>query len=102
MAKHKLLEGNPLVILGIEITLTSVGASFRPSPDKVDKWVKQMKESIAAGRLTPGAASKLAGQLQWASQAIFRRLGRALLGPIIQQSHGNIHVRSTAADPEEA
>ena len=36
-------------------------------------------------RLTMGEASKLAGQLSWASAAIFRRIGRAMVRPIFDQ-----------------
>ena len=31
-------EGNPLVILGVEIKLGAVGATFKPSDDKMAKW----------------------------------------------------------------
>ena len=31
-------EGNPLVILGVEVRLTVDGATFKPSADKVAKW----------------------------------------------------------------
>ena len=40
---------------------------------------------LAPMRLTAGEASKLAGQLNWASVSIFKRIGRAMVRPIFDQ-----------------
>ena len=51
------------------------------------KWMKTILEALDKGKMGRGAASKLAGKLQWGVSALFRRLGRAQLRPIYDQSH---------------
>eukprot|EP00973_Karenia_brevis_P051202 7111778-Karenia_brevis.AAC.1 len=45
-----------------------------------------IQEALSKGFLLPGAASKLAGRLSWASGHMFNRLGRATLRPIYDQA----------------
>ena len=85
VADGKLEHGLQLVILGIELTVGEHGFRCRPSPDKIKKWLGTIDESLSCCRMTPGAASKLAGQLNWASSRMFNRLGRAMLRPIFDQ-----------------
>ena len=40
---------------------------------------------LDSNKLLPGQASKLAGALNWASQHMFKRLGRALIYPLYRQ-----------------
>ena len=82
VANRKLETGNPLVILGIRIETNLAGAIFQPAPEKVLEWVALIRYYLELGILGAGEASKLAGRLGWASQHIFRKLGRALLVPI--------------------
>ena len=82
MANRKLETGNPLVILGMRIETNLAGAIFQPAPEKVLEWVALIRYYLELGILGAGEASKLAGRLGWASQHIFRKLGRALLVPI--------------------
>jgi len=77
--------GNPLTVLGVEVTLTDNGARFRPSEDKIRKWTAKIESILECGKLCGGEASKLAGALQWAAQHTFKRLGRAMIRPIIKQ-----------------
>ena len=88
ISEKKLEHGNPLVILGVLVTFGLKQAHLRPSDDKVEKWVETMKRSLKALNLPPGLASKIAGQLQWTTQAVFKGIGRALIRPIIAQSKG--------------
>ena len=85
MSAQKLVWGNPLVVLGVEVTVDSEGADLWPAPEKVTKWLAKIDVVLAVGQLTSGEASKLSGHLQWAAQNAFRRLGRAMLRPIIRQ-----------------
>ncbi len=82
ISERKLEFNNPLIILGVETDIKSKGVAFRPAAKKVQKWLKRIEAALPAGRLTSGEASKLAGALQWASQSIFRKLGRAMIRPI--------------------
>ena len=45
-------------------------------------WIQRI---LLSGRLCGGEAGKLAGALQWAAQHTFRRLGRAMIRPLIRQ-----------------
>ena len=87
-AERKLDFGRQLVILGVGIDIKPSGLSCWPSDDKVTKWTRRIDLALMTGKLTPGDASKLSGALMWATQAIFKRLGRAMLRPIIRHSHG--------------
>jgi hypothetical protein len=78
-------HGNPMAILGVSVCVTQFGFTFVPDEAKVTKWSRQIAEALRTSRLTGGEASKLSGRLSWASQHIFRRVGRALLYPIYKQ-----------------
>ena len=92
VANKKLETGNPLVILGIRIETNLAGAIYQPPPEKIRQWIALIKYYLLLGILGAGEASKLAGRLNWASQAIFDRLGRALLVPIYA------HMRSRSSE----
>ena len=83
-APDKLCHGNPLTVLGVDITVDSYGMTCRPDAKKAFKWRCRIQKFLETGSLLSGEASKLAGALQWASQHTFRRLGRAMLRPIFQ------------------
>ena len=92
ISPSKVEAGNPLVVLGVEIAISKEGACFWPAQDKVDRWSEAIENHLQSMVMTSGQASKLSGQLAWASQCAFRRLGRAFLRPIIRQ----INSRSSA------
>ena len=77
--------GNPLVVLGVEIAINAEGACFWPAQEKVERWREVIEGHLCNMTMTSGQASKLSGQLSWASQCAFKRLGRAFLRPIIGQ-----------------
>ena len=89
IAAHKLDYGRQVVILGIEIAIKPSGIACWPSPDKIIKWTRRIARALKSGRLCPGDASKLSGALMWATQSMFKRLGRAMLRPIMRQSDGD-------------
>ena len=82
VANRKLETGNPLVLLGVLVETNLVGATYVPPPEKLSEWILLIKYYLQLGILGSGEASKLAGRLNWASQEIFDKLGRALLVPI--------------------
>jgi hypothetical protein len=88
LSKKKLVAGCPLVVLGVEISVDARGAEFWPSTDKVHKWLAQLDRILARESLTCGEAAKLSGQFQWATQYIFKRLGRVMLRPLIEHRSG--------------
>lgn len=85
ISDKKLAFGSPLTVLGIDIALHAGGIDLSPEASKRVKWSRQIKNALDNLSLTPGEASKLAGRLSWASQACFKRLGRALLYPLYRQ-----------------
>ena len=85
ISEKKLLSGMPLDILGITVRIAPEGLHFFPTEDKVEKWKRTIASALQKGVLHGGEAQKLAGGLSWAGQKAFRRLGRAMLRPIIMQ-----------------
>ena len=85
IANRKLKYGSPLVVLGIECAHDHIGATFWPAQEKVVQWRATIERFLASMHMTGGEASKLSGQLQWASQSAFRKLGRAMLRAIYDQ-----------------
>ena len=87
ISERKLEAGNPLTILGVDISISEEGVRFQPSKDKVVKWTKKLKHARDTGHLGAGEAGKLAGALQWGTQYIFKRLGRAMLSPFYRRMY---------------
>ena len=86
IADKKTEHGNPLTILGVDVTVKAEGFSFRPSEGHVRRWIGDMKLALSEGGfLLAGDAAKLAGRLNWGCTASFRRVGRAMMGPIHAQ-----------------
>lgn len=85
VADDKQACGTHLDILGVDFQMSQRGFTCRLPEDKVRKWAGGMKLAVQRERLAPGAASKLAGRLSWGGSRLFRRLGRAMLGPIYDQ-----------------
>ena len=83
ISARKLEAGNDIVILGVVIHFTRTGVTFWPSKDKVLKWIARITLYQKRGSMTSGEARKLSGALQWACQECFKKLGRAMLRPII-------------------
>ena len=73
VSEKKLGFGNPLCILGLVVEATAEGMTCFPSPEKIKKWLMVISEALETGRLTTGAASKLAGGLSWGAQNMFHR-----------------------------
>ena len=89
MSERKLESGNPLIVLGVEVLTDARGVTMWPAQEKVDKWTANIEAILKEGILVGGAASKLCGQLQWGAQSAFRRLGRAMIRPIIAQTRSS-------------
>ena len=53
---------------------------------KREKWAKQIQVALETGHLDAGSASKLAGRLNFATQWLFRRLGRAMIRAVYAQA----------------
>ena len=106
VADKKLECGETLKVLGIQLSMDRSGSCdwgcigrhaggagrrgycCRPAKDKAQKCQDVMRKALLKGELDAGAAQKLAGRLCWASQFMFRRLGRAMLRPIFHHGHG--------------
>ena len=86
ISDDKLGHGNPLVILGVEIECDKEGITCWPAKEKVAKWCDQISNYLKDKKMSAGEASKLSGALQWGGQKAFKRLGRAMLRPIINWS----------------
>jgi hypothetical protein len=85
IADAKTEYGQCIVILGIQVQADANGAWFNVCPKKAQKWAAQISEAIATLHLDGGSAQKLAGRLNFATQHLFHRLGRAMIKPIYGQ-----------------
>ena len=89
IAVDKLMFGSTLEVLGVTVKLMHDRFTMSPCEKKMQKCLAVMREALAdGGVLRRGCASKLAGRLQWSSQFLFHRLGRAMIRPIFAQIHG--------------
>ena len=73
IAETKLEYGPGLCLLGVDLVLSARGFKCRPSAEKLARWFPIIEEVIAARKLLPGCASKLAGRLSWACSRMFHR-----------------------------
>ena len=89
VAERILDFGLTLVALGMRITPCASGYSCELEEEKAAKCIATITEALNTGELNPGVARKLAGRLSWASQFVFRRLGRAMLRPIFGRGHSS-------------
>ena len=96
VADEKCQWGSTLTIIGAEVACSVEGFSARPSHDKVKKWMHAIRHSLYNDHLPPGQADKLAGQLSWASQVLFHRMGRAMLRPLYNRQYGKGNCLSTS------
>ena len=79
--------GPQLEILGIEMEPTAAGFTCRLSTAKAQKSLDAIPEALERGSMYSGCAQKLAVRLSWASQFVFKRLGRAMLRPVYADAH---------------
>ena len=69
-----------------QVQSSQLHVKFSLCPKKREKWIEQLRVALATGHLDAGNASKLAGKLNFATQHMFRRLGRAMIRPIYAQT----------------
>ena len=85
LSPKKLLTGNPLTILGFDVHLGCGFAMFKLNELKRVAWLEKIKTFRLCGQMLPSEAAVMAGRLSFASEFLFRRLGRAMLRPIFAQ-----------------
>ena len=85
--EDKLKCEHPLGILGVKALISAERITLWPSENKVEKWLAHVRRALHTGLLPAGEAGKLAGQLAFACQYTFNRLGRALLRFLYAQQH---------------
>ena len=59
IAANKLEAGMPLVILGIQIEISSAGVKYTPEPKKVKAWTVEIKEALFTKKLHAGEHNDL-------------------------------------------
>ena len=69
----------------VQVTSGHEGACFQLCPAKAAKWSAQIRVAIESLHLGSGSAQKLAGRLNFATQHLFHKLGRAMIKPIYAQ-----------------
>ena len=61
------------------------GISFTLPAQKAECYIDCIRRALQSGTLSAGMASKLCGRLNWATQLLFHRMGRAMLRPAYAQ-----------------
>ena len=79
--------GISLQILGVDVAPEVSGYKCKLSKKKAEKCAQMIEAALSTKVLQPGCAMKLAGRLSWATQFLFKRLGRAMLRPIFKQAY---------------
>ena len=92
----KLEHGRKLTILGIDVQVGHKDITMWPTQQKVEQWTNELVEHDISGVMSPGAASKMAGRLNFATQHCFRRVGRAMVRPFYAKQYSKN--RSGACD----
>ena len=70
----------------VQVQSSKVAVCFSLCPKKRDKWITQIRNALSTGQLDAGNAAKLAGKLNFATQYLFRRLGRAMIRALYAQT----------------
>ena len=83
----KLQHGNKLTILGIDVLSNSKEIVMWPTQQKVQQWTNELQKHEQSRRMTPGAASKMAGRPNFATQHCFKKMGRAMVRPFYAQQY---------------
>ena len=88
--ERKLEHGMDLVVLGTQIQLSVDGFNCKPALKTIIKCLIVIEAALASGIMLAGDAQKLAGRLNWSTQRLFHRLGRAMLRPIYMQKYSRL------------
>ena len=85
IADRKLECGPSLTVLGMDVLPSECGVRFQLNPEKAARYLDLIDAALEESFLSGGDAIKLAGKLMWATQHLFRRVGRAVIKPIFAQ-----------------
>ena len=85
-AEDKLLWGNPLTILGIDVKYHRGCIRACVEKEKANKWWAELSEAVKTKKMSKREAERSAGRLAFATQWTFRRMGRAMIRPFYQQA----------------
>ena len=85
-APDKLLWGNPLTILGIDVRYHKGCIRACVEEEKAHKWCREISEAVKTKKMSKKEAERNAGRLAFATQWTFRRMGRAMIRPFYQQA----------------
>ena len=87
LAQEKMDHGSSLVVLGIQIWTSTQGVRLELTEEKRKAWTLKLRQAKDSGAMSAGDASKFAGRLNFATQACFHRIGRAMVRPFYAQQY---------------
>ena len=87
MVDRKMECAASLLVLGVRVHPSAVGVRLELDQSKRLKYLDLVREALRTGKISMGAASKLAGKLSFTCCWCFNRLGRAMMKPIFAHSH---------------
>ena len=75
------------VVQGVLVSIGEEGVVLKPTPERVKKVTATIDEALRTDEMTPEVAGKLAGRLNFITQATFGALGKAALKPVYSRAH---------------
>ena len=78
VSERKLLCGNPLTILGLDVCVDGSSLTVQLREAKAGKWAAMIRQALADQHLDKRQVSMLTGRPSYAAQKLYYRLGRAM------------------------
>ena len=75
------------VVQGVLVAVGEEGVVLKPTPERIKKVTATIDEALRTDEMTPEVAGKLAGRLNFITQATFGALGKAALKPVYSRAH---------------
>ena len=75
------------VVQGVLVSIGEEGVVLKPTPERIKKVTATIDEALRTDEMTPEVAGKLAGRLNFITQATFGALGKAALKPVYSRAH---------------
>ena len=75
------------VVQGVLVAVGEEGVVLKPTPERIKKVTATIDKALRTDEMTPEVAGKLAGRLNFITQATFGALGKAALKPVYSRAH---------------
>jgi len=81
--------------LGCEVQITKEGVIWSLSVEKAEKWDMELAQCLADDAMSSECAGRMAGRLQFGSERVFARGGRAAIRPLYWRQQSSVSRKLT-------